>query len=361
MSVLDKKLVPRPRRRSRRGLYITLGILAVLVLFLLLFTNIGSDAAFVEHFVAPPRHFTYTGHSDYVSGVAWSPDGKRIASASGDHTAQVWDASDGGHILTYRGHASDVLTIAWSPDGRYLATGGLDATVQVWNATSGAKVYSYHGHSDAVFDVVWSPDGKRLASTSFDGTVQMWDAFSGQHVLTYTAPTSLRGGAPAAANAVAFSPDGRYLAVGGAGAAVLLDASSAKVLGYYGPPGGESHAVAFSPDGKYLAVGRDDSTVQIWNVASMTNVYTYDGHNTDVFTLAWSPDGKRIASGDGDGSAQVWDALTGAHAFNYRGHMDYYWGHFTSNQAVNSLAWSPDGKQIASGSSDTTVQVWEVL
>jgi WD40 repeat protein len=318
MSVLDKKLTPRPRRRSRRGWYIALGILAILIL-LLLFTNVGSDAAFVAHFVAPPKHFTYTGHSDYVSGVAWSPDGKRIASASGDHTAQVWDAANGGHVLTYRGHSSDVLTIAWSPDGRC------------------------------------------IASTSDDGTVQIWDAFTGQHVLTYTGPSSVRGSAPAAANAVAFSPDGKYLAIGGVGAAVLLDASTAKVLGYYGPHGGEAHAVAFSPDGRYLAIGRDDSSVQVWNVVSVSNVYTYSGHSTDVFTLAWSPDGKRIASGDGNGSVQVWDALTGAHVYTYRGHVDYYWGHFTSNQAVNCLAWSPDGRQVASGSSDDSVQVWEAM
>src|SRR5579859_4290744 len=180
MSILDKELRPIPRRRSHKRLYISIGIVIVLLAGLFIFTNVGNDIGFVAHFVTPPQHFTYSGHSDYISAVAWSPDGKRIASASGDHTAQVWDASNGGHVLTYRGHASDVLALAWSPNGQYIATGGLDATVQIWNAATGATVYTYRGHNDAVFDVAWSPEGQRIASASNDGTVQIWKAFTGQ-------------------------------------------------------------------------------------------------------------------------------------------------------------------------------------
>jgi WD40 repeat protein len=360
MSLLDKQLKPPPPRRSHKGLYISLGILAVVIAFILLFTNVGADIAFIVHFFTPPKHFTYTGHSNYVSGLAWSPDGKRIASASGDHTAQVWDATDGGHVVTYRGHSSDVLTLAWSPDGQYIATGSLDTTVQVWNPISGATVYTYHGHTDAVFDLAWSPDSQRIVSASADGTVQIWQALTGKRIATYTGPSNLRSGV-AASNAVAFSPDGKQVAIGGVGPATLIDAATARIIGYYGPHGGETHAVAFSPDGRYLAIGRDDSTIQVWNVATGTSAYTYSGHNNDIFTLAWSPNGKRIASGDAAGSIQVWDALTGGHVYTYRGHLDYYWGHFTSNQEVDALAWSPDGKQIASGSTDNTVQVWQAM
>src|SRR6202035_5417189 len=197
-------------------LYITLSIVAILVVFLLLFTNIGNDAAFVAHFVTPPHHFTYFGHSNYVTSVAWSPNGKRIASASSDHTAKVWDASSGGHVLTYRGHSADVLTLAWSPNGQYIATGSLDNTVQIWNPTSGAQVYTYHGQSGAVFDLAWSPDNTRIASASSDGTVKIWGALTGNNLVTYTGPSSLRGGI-AASNAVAWSPDGLLLAIGGLG------------------------------------------------------------------------------------------------------------------------------------------------
>ena len=358
MSILDKQFTPRPQRRSHRRLYIILGIVVILVACLFLFTNVGNDAAFIGHFVTPPQHFTYSGHSDYISGVAWSPNGTRIASSSGDHTARVWDASNGGHVLTYRGHATDVLTLAWSPNGHYIANGGLDNTVQVWNPTSGATLYTYRGQSGAIFDLAWSHDSKRIASVSSDGTIQMWDALTGQHVVTYTGPSSLRGGT-AASNAVAWSPDGQSLAIGGTGPAILISTATAKPLSYYGPNGGESHAVAFSPNGTYLAVGRDDTTIEVWNVATHTNVYTYNGHTGDIFTLAWSPDGTRIASGGADATVQVWDALNGGHEYTYRGHLDYYWGHFTSDQEVDTLAWSPDGKQIASGGTDNTVQVWQ--
>ncbi|HLX58106.1 MAG TPA: WD40 repeat domain-containing protein [Ktedonobacteraceae bacterium] len=361
MSILEKKLTPAPQRRSHGRLYIILAIVVILVAVLLLFTNVNDEIAFIVHFVTPPKHFTYSGHSDYVSAVAWSPDGKRIASASGDQTAQVWDASDGSHVLTYRGHSSDVLALAWSPNGQYIATGSVDTTVQIWNSTSGARVYTYRGHTNVVSGLAWSPDGQRIASISDDGTLQVWDAFTGQHVVSNIISSPSARGEPAALNAVAFSPNGKYLAIGGAGQAILLDAATAKIVGNYGPQGGQANAVAFSPDGKYLAVGRDNLTVQVLDVAAQTSVYTYTGHIDGVFTVAWSPDGKRIASGGADGTVQVWDALTGSHEYTYRGHLDFYLGHFTSGQQVETVAWSPDGKYIASGGTDNTVQVWQPM
>src|SRR6266704_1994015 len=265
MSILDKKLADTPVRKSRRVRIIIASIALMLLIVLLVFTNIGSDAALVVHFFTPPSHCTYSGHANYVSGVAWSPDGpdgKRIASASGDGTVQVWNAQTGSKIYTYRGHSGDVLCLAWSPDGKYIASGGLDTIVQVWDATSGTHVLKVSG----------------VASR----------------------------GAPAPWNAVAWSPDGKRIAIGGNGPAQVLDATTGQIIAYYGYHGGIVHAAAWSPDGTYLAIGDSDFTVQVWNVATVRNVYTYSGHTSDVLAVAWSPDGKRIASGGNDATVQVW-------------------------------------------------------
>ncbi len=119
---------------------------------------------------------SYSGHSEDCRCLAWSPDGKQIASGGDDSTVHVWNVATGSLILTYHGHADEILAVAWSSNGRYIASGSCDKTVQVWDATDGGHVYTYRGHSDAVTAVAWSPDGTRIASGSSDHTVQVWGA-----------------------------------------------------------------------------------------------------------------------------------------------------------------------------------------
>ena len=251
--------------------------------------------------LSPHPLYTYRGHSDGVNSIAWSPDGKRIASGGRDTTVQVWNAADGGNVFTYRGHSNRVWTLAWSPDGTRIASGSDDNTVQVWNAADGGNVFTYRGHSNTPISVAWSPDGKRIASASWDQTVQVWDAVDGGNVFTYRGHSN-----------------------------TLV-------------------SVAWSPDGKRIASGSSDTTVQVWDAVDGGNVFTYHGHSDVVNTVAWSPDGKRIASGSWDHTVQVWDAVDGGNVFTYRGHSAY----------VNAVVWSPDGMRIASGGDDKTVQVWE--
>jgi serine/threonine protein kinase len=127
-------------------------------------------------YIDPYRLYTYRGYSGPVYAVAWSPDDKRIASASFDGTAQVWNAFTGGNIFTYKGHSDVVKAVAWSPDGRRIVSGSSDYTAQVWDASTGRNVLTYRGHFDVVEAVAWSPDGKRVASASDDKTVQVWNA-----------------------------------------------------------------------------------------------------------------------------------------------------------------------------------------
>ncbi len=117
MSILDKPLTPPPRRSRRRTLII-LGIILILLIALFVFTDVRADLAFMVHFFSTPNYFTYSGHSDYVSSVAWSPDGKYIVSGSIDGRIQAWDATSGNHIYTYAGHSDALFDVAWSPDGK---------------------------------------------------------------------------------------------------------------------------------------------------------------------------------------------------------------------------------------------------
>ncbi|MBO0778608.1 MAG: WD40 repeat domain-containing protein [Ktedonobacteraceae bacterium] len=249
--------------------------------------------------------FTYNGHSDRVTTVAWSPNGKRIASGSLDKTVQVWDAkvSKEFQVYTYHGHSGSILTVAWSPDSKRVASGSSDKTIQIWDATTGDHRTILRGHTDRVTTVAWSPDGTLLASGSADGTVRIWDVNSGQQKYVYRGHT----------DAV--------------------------------------NVVAWSPDGKRIASGSSDKTVQILASATGQRLFVYRGHTNTVSSLSWSPDGKRIASGSWDKSVQVWDASSGAVAYTYRG---YNVEAAKSDQTkgilpdlIFAVAWSHNGKRIA--------------
>ncbi len=307
--------------------------------------------------VAPPNQtatpqvptatpFTYQGHSSPVRTVAWSPDGKQIASGSSDKTVQVWNASDGSHVFTYRGHSDYMDAVAWSPpDGKRIASSSRDKTVQVWNASDGSHVFTYRGHSDYADTVAWSPsDGNRMASGSFDKTVQVWNASDGSYVFTYRGHSDY-------IQTVAWSPDGKWIASGSNDKTVQVwNASDGSHIFTYRGHSDVVYAVAWSPDGKQIASGSRDDTVQVWNTSDGSHVFTYRGYSSDMNAVAWSPDGRRIAFGSSDNMVQVLNASDGSHVFTYKRHSNL----------VLAVAWSPDGKWIASGSNDNTVQVWQV-
>jgi eukaryotic-like serine/threonine-protein kinase len=288
--------------------------------------------------------YTYSGHTNWVWSAAWSPHDGRIASASSDATARVWDALNGNHLNIYSGHKDSVYTVAWSPDGTRIASASFDKTVQVWNPTFGDHYYTYKGHTNWVWSVAWSPDGRRIASAGGDKTVQIWDATDGSHRIIYRGHTDH-------VFAVAWSPDGtRIASAGGDGTVQVWDPATGELFYKFQLYFTSMWSIAWSPDGQRIVSASNDKTVQIWNAANGGQLFIYTGHRDFVYGVAWSPDGKHIASASGDKTVQVWNATDGSHVYTYTGHT----------ASVRSVSWSPDSKLLASGSWDKTVQVWRV-
>jgi WD40 repeat protein len=246
------------------------------------------------------RLASLAGHHGGAYGVAFSPDGGRIASTGKDKRARIWDAHTGALIRTLKGSGNSYFgSVAFSRDGRYLAAtaGGTGEKVKVWEADSGKEVCSFQGHGGrAVFCVAFTPDGNRLVSSGADGTVKIWDRATAKIIRTLPAHT------------------------------------------------GPVHSVAVHPDGELLAAPASGKAVKVWNMQSGAVVQTLVGHTVDPMCVAFSSDGARLASAGGtqfrglDGEVKVWDMKSGESVLNLRGH----------NGVIENLAFHPDGRRLAS-------------
>ncbi|MFN6539192.1 MAG: eIF2A-related protein [Nostoc sp. EkiNYC01] len=291
----------------------------------------------------PTETNSLRGHEQEVNCVAFSPDGKFIASGSSDSTVCLWNIIGNPTAQFLLGHEQEVNCLAFSRDGKFIVSGSIDGILCLWDLEGNLITQPWQGHEEGVIAVAFNSNGDSIISVGFDGTVCLWD-------LESNAITQPWRGHKEGVISVAFSPNGNsIISVGFDGTVCLWDLQGNTITQPWHKHEAKIICAAFSPDRKFIVSGSSDSTVRLWDIQGNPIGEPWRGHEGSVNSVAFSPDGKFIISGSSDRTIRLWNLNGNPVTQPWRGHEGQ----------VNSLAFSPDGKLIVSGG-DRTVRLWEL-
>ncbi|HQR34615.1 MAG TPA: serine/threonine-protein kinase, partial [Blastocatellia bacterium] len=294
------------------------------------------------------------GHSGTLRSIAFSPNGETLASGGEDRIVKLWDVATQQERGAIRGHGGKIFSLAFSPDGNSLATASDDHTVKLWDVATGSAPFTdLKGHTDELNTVAFSPNGTAVATASDDKTVKLWDTQTGREMKTLRGHTDY-------VQSVAYSPDGeRVAAASRNGWVIVWDVRSQQPLLNIYANYSQTISVAFSPDGRKLATGGQDEArttdcptygARIWDANTGKLLSVFIGHTARIITVAFSSDGKFLASSSSDRMVKLWNMETGQEAATFKGHQADIW----------ALAFSPDGGTVVSGGNDRSIRLWDV-
>ncbi len=281
---------------------------------------------------------TLQGHQADVSDVAFSRNGRRLASASRDDSVRIWNL-DGEQVAALDGHKSRVNAVAFEPDGLRLWSAGSDRTVRLWDLTN-PLLTRYLGSNAGIIGVDISPDGQLIAAASDDGNLYLWNRNTAQLVARFAHPSAVLS--------VAFSPDGQSIVTGTWGGTPHLWTAEGELIATFGDYSKPVWDAAFSPDGQTIATGGVDRRVRLWDLEG-NEQDSFSGHKGEVRSVAFSPDGQFLVSASLDKTVKLWSQDGKLlEIFREGGRSGFIDANF-----------SPDGKLIAAGGFDNTARIWK--